>query len=122
VYALREVLPRLIGYVKTAQVDPATMPPHARLAAARADHEQIKIARMLGELCERHDVEQTMAAQLKIIVRWTDTLPDVLERSGVIDGPASLIVESSLDDAREELAKHLADYSARNPTEATTHA
>lgn len=92
-----------------ADGDPEQMSPHARLALARAIHTEDQIRARRRELLERTDVEQEMAAMLKVTAECFDTLPDILERDCGLAPAVLERVEASLDRAREELYQRLTE-------------
>lgn len=64
-----------------------------------------------GLLMESHVVERIAAEAFKKVALTLDTLPDLLERDGIIDSSSITKVIHVLDNSREQLAADLAEIS-----------
>ena len=89
--------------------DPEALPPKDRMDWYRGNNEKSKYLREAGELILRGDVVQEMAKVVKICVRTIETLPDILEMKCGLPADVISLVETECDNAREQLAKDLAE-------------
>ncbi len=83
--------------------DPAELAPQDRLAYWRSENERLKVAVERGELVSRLEVEREFARFFEQVGRFYDTLPDMLERRGLMTAEILSELEALLDKHREEL-------------------
>ena len=83
--------------------DPDNMNPFNRRAFYQSELDKIKLQSERRELIPRLEVEQEMAALLKMVAEYFDTLSDVLERDCGLDPSVLSKVEERLDRTRNEL-------------------
>ena len=98
--------------------DPNKMPPKMRLTHFQAvDAEQAALMKQRKNMIEDRmlipafEVEQVLAQAFKPIALFLDTLPDALERDGMIASSDVEALISMIDSGREQLAEHLAQLS-----------
>lgn len=85
------------------EFDPDQLDPQDRLAYWRSEHEKLKVAQERSELLSRIEVEREFARFFEVVGRFYDTLPDQLERDGLMDSRGLARLEEMLDGHREEL-------------------
>jgi hypothetical protein len=102
------------------QLDPDRLDPFKRRAFYQGEHEKLRLQLERRELIPRIEVEQDMAAMLKVTAECFDTLPDLLERDCGLKPAVLAKLEQSLDKAREELYQLLA-ADDDNHTEVATY-
>ena len=89
--------------------DPDSLPPKERLDFYRGENEKCKYLTGSGQLVEVADVAAEMAGIVKICIRTLDTLPDMLEMKCGLSADGVQVVELECDNAREDLARQLAE-------------
>lgn len=89
--------------------DPDKLEPFKRRAFYQGELEKLKLETERRELIPRIEVEQEMAAQLKVTAECFDTLPDILERDCGLTPAVLSKVEACLDRAREELYRRMTE-------------
>jgi len=89
----------------TGPLDPAQE--KARLDSLRADEVADRLALSRRELVPVAVYEQTLADALKSVAQSLESLPDLLERDGLIDGPAAERCQRVIDGLRDQMADRL---------------
>lgn len=106
-YRLKDMLRAVYVTNEDGQVDPDKLDPFKRRAFYQGELDKLKLGVERGELVPRIEVEQEQARTMKIVARFFDTLPDVLERDC---GAAPILlakIETRLDEVREEIYREL---------------
>lgn len=106
-YRLREVIEAVLIRHASGQLDPEKLDPYKRKAFYASELDKLALEQKAGELIPRIEVEQELARVAKMVTRFCDTLPDVLERDCGLSGAALVKVEESLDGMRTELCDAL---------------
>jgi len=108
-YFVSTAAPYLLGrpIAEGDEFDPDQLLPQDRLAYYRAESEKLKIEEARRELLSRIEVEREAARYFELVGKFYDTLPDQLERDGLMDAKALSKLESILDTHREELYRAL---------------
>jgi hypothetical protein len=108
-YFVSTAAPYLIGrpVAEGDEFDPDQLLPQDRLAYWRSEHEKLKVAQERRDLLSRIEVEREFARFFELVGRFYDTLPDQLERDGVVDARALTKLEQVLDKHRDELYQSL---------------
>jgi phage terminase Nu1 subunit (DNA packaging protein) len=79
----------------------------ARLDAARADIEQVKLGKIRGELVEAAEFERALAEPLKLVAMTLEGLPDHLERVVGIGPEVVEAIVAALDNVRENVYQRM---------------
>jgi hypothetical protein len=87
--------------------NPENLSPFLKRAHYQAELDKLKLEHERGELIPRIEVEQEMAALMKIVAECFDTLPDLLERDCGLPTKALTRIEAALDKARESFYSRL---------------
>lgn len=82
---------------------------------------ELELQRRRGDLCLFSDVEAAFGSAFKIVGEFFDTMPDVMERAGAMDGPQLAKLEKILDELREALYRKLIADAQRFGHEQTTN-
>jgi hypothetical protein len=72
---------------------------------------KIANTKVAGDLLQRADVEQAFVTSFKMISNYLDSLPDLLERDGVIESNKVELAIKSVDRIRTELANSMSTYT-----------
>ena len=109
--------PAVHGYIKylrdtgsagdDAQTNPDKLEPFKRRAHYQAEMDKIRLQRDRGELVPAVEVEQAYAEVFTILAQALDTLPDVLERDAAATPAQLVVIEATIDKAREQLYQRL---------------
>lgn len=98
------------GYIRflkktgsAADIPPEQLEPFQRKAHYAAALQKLSLQREAGELVPAIEMEDEMAAAFKIVSRFMDTLPDILERDCGLNPAQIQLVEQRADKARDEL-------------------
>jgi hypothetical protein len=116
-YRLRDALNAHRAWRST---DKSTMPPSQRLLAAKAEHEEIKIAERCGSLMRREDVEAHWARVIKVLAMSLEILPDELERDRCAPADVIEYVEKKLDAMRERIYEGICALSEKPTSDGVT--
>lgn len=97
------------GAIPAKGGDPDLLPPMDRLSFWRSERERLRVELENGTLLTRIEVEQQLARVSELVGRFYDTLPDVMERDGLLSPSDLARLETALDGNREELYRALVD-------------
>ena len=115
VYRLRDALQAWIGCPESG-FDPDALDPFKRRAHYQGEHEKLKLEIERGLLVPVIEVEQEMAALLKIVAETLDGLPDMIERDAGVSSAVLILVERLLDNCRNQLYERLAETKKESIT------
>lgn len=104
-YLCRDVVAALSGSAEP--VDPEKLSPFNRRAWYQGELDRQRLQQQRGELIPQLELEQEMAAVVKILIEASEGLPDLLERDCGLPGPVLARVEQTIDKVREEMHKRL---------------
>jgi hypothetical protein len=107
VYRLQDLLRASFFTGADGDADPDKLDPFKRRAFYQGELDKLKLGVERGELVPRIEVEQEQARTMKIVARFFDTLPDVLERDCGASPILLAKVEQRLDEVREEIYREL---------------
>lgn len=83
--------------------DPEKLSPFLRKAHYAAERDKLKLRAEVGELIPHGDVEEGYAIIFKVVARFADTLPDIMERDCGCTSQQLAKIEERLDAMRNEL-------------------
>jgi len=106
-YLCRDVIAALSGSAEP--VDPEKLSPFNRRAWYQGELDKLKLQEGRRELIPRIEVEQEMAALVKILIEGLEGLPDIVERDCGGTPTQLMRIEQSVDKIREAMHKRLVE-------------
>lgn len=106
IYRLKDLF-KAVYHTANGGMDPDKLDPFQRKAHYQAEHEKLQLETERGQLVTAIDVEARFASSYKVMARWLDTLPDVMERDWGLVPALVTKIENKLNELREELYKQL---------------
>jgi phage terminase Nu1 subunit (DNA packaging protein) len=106
-FRLRDLLHVTYATDEYGRIDADKLTPFARRAHYQSEMQKLKLEEERGTMIPAIEVEQEQARVAKIVVRFLETLPDVLERDHSLSGAVVSRVQANIDALREEIYEAL---------------